>query len=39
MIYLADQAAGPLFTASTGQRMGQPEAWKMIRRLVARRHQ
>ena len=27
---------GPLFITRTGKRMGQPEAWKMIRRLAAR---
>ena len=30
------RTAGPLFTTATGSRMGRPEAWKMIRRLVAR---
>ena len=34
--YLADRTTGPLFTTRTGHRMGQPEAWKMIRRLAAR---
>jgi site-specific recombinase XerD len=34
--YLDGRADGPLFTTRTGKRMGQPEAWKMIRRLAAR---
>jgi integrase/recombinase XerD len=34
--YLDGRADGPLFTTRTGQRMGQPEAWKMTRRLAAR---
>jgi integrase/recombinase XerD len=34
--YLDSRAIGPLFTTRTGKRMGQPEAWKMIRRLAAR---
>lgn len=34
--YLAGRAAGPLFVTSTGRRMGQPEAWRMVRRLARR---
>ena len=34
--YLDGRTEGPLFTTRTGARMGQPEAWKMIRRLAAR---
>ncbi len=34
--YPGGRAAGPLFTTRTGKRMGQPEAWKMIRRLAVR---
>ena len=34
--YLAGRTDGPLFITRTGKRMGQPEAWKMIRRLAAR---
>ena len=34
--YLDGRADGPLFTTRTGARMGQPEAWKMTRRLAAR---
>ena len=34
--YLDGRTAGPLFTTAPGKRMGQPEAWKMIRRLAAR---
>ena len=34
--YLDGRAGGPLFATRTGKRMGQPEAWKMIRRLAAR---
>ena len=34
--YLDGRTDGPLFTTRTGRRMGQPEAWKMIRRLAAR---
>ena len=34
--YLDGRTAGPLFITTAGKRMGQPEAWKMIRRLAAR---
>jgi integrase/recombinase XerD len=34
--YLAGRTAGPLFITKSGRRMGQPEAWKMTRRLAAR---
>jgi integrase/recombinase XerD len=34
--YLAGRTMGPLFITKTGKRMGQPEAWKMVRRLAAR---
>jgi integrase/recombinase XerD len=34
--YLDGRETGPLFITRTGKRMGQPEAWKMIRRLAAR---
>lgn len=33
--YLDGRTSGPLFITRTGDRMGQPEAWKMIRRLAA----
>jgi integrase/recombinase XerD len=35
-VYLDGRPAGPLFITSTGERMGQPEAWKMVRRLARR---
>lgn len=34
--YLAGRPAGPIFITKTGKRMGQPEAWRMVRRLAAR---
>ena len=34
--YLDGRSSGPLFITKTGKRMGQPEAWKMIRRLARR---
>ena len=35
-IYLAGRTTGPLFITSTGRRMGQPEAWRTVRRLSRR---
>lgn len=34
--YLGERTTGPLFITKTGQRMGQPEAWRMVHRLAAR---
>lgn len=34
--YLDGRTTGPLFITKTGKRMGQPEAWKMVRRLARR---
>ena len=34
--YLDGRTVGPLFITKAGKRMGQPEAWKMVRRLAAR---
>jgi site-specific recombinase XerD len=34
--YLAGRTMGPIFITKTGKRMGQPEAWKMVRRLARR---
>jgi integrase/recombinase XerD len=34
--YLAGRTSGPLFITKAGKRMGQPEAWKMVRRLAVR---
>lgn len=34
--YLAGRTEGPLFTTRTGERMQEPEAWKMLRRLAKR---
>jgi integrase/recombinase XerD len=34
--YLDGRTSGPLFITSTGKRMGQPEAWYMVRRLAKR---
>jgi site-specific recombinase XerD len=34
--YLGDRTSGPLFITTTGRRMGQPEAWRMVRRIAAR---
>jgi integrase/recombinase XerD len=34
--YLAGRVTGPLFITTTGRRMGQPEAWRMVRRLAKR---
>jgi integrase/recombinase XerD len=34
--YLGGRDAGPLFVTSTGRRMDQPEAWRMVRRLARR---
>jgi len=34
--HLDGRTVGPLFTTKTGKRMGQPEAWKMVRRLARR---
>ena len=34
--YLAGRNAGPLFITNTAKRMGQPEAWRMVRRLARR---
>jgi integrase/recombinase XerD len=34
--YVAGRTTGPLFITSTGKRMGQPEAWRMVRRIALR---
>jgi site-specific recombinase XerD len=34
--YLAGRTFGPLFVTTTAKRMGQPEAWRMVRRLARR---
>jgi integrase/recombinase XerD len=34
--YLAGRTTGPMFITKTAKRMGQPEAWKMVRRIAAR---
>lgn len=34
--YLDGRTEGPLFITSSGARMGEPEAWKMLRRLAKR---
>jgi len=34
--YLAGRSTGPLFVTTTGRRLDQPEAWRMIRRLARR---
>src|SRR5205085_2352556 len=34
--YLAGRTTGPLFITTTGRRLDQPEAWRMIRRLARR---
>jgi integrase len=34
--YLDDRTTGPLFITSTGHRMGQPEAWRTVRRIARR---
>jgi site-specific recombinase XerD len=34
--YLQGRASGPLFATSTGRRMSQPQAWRLVRRLAAR---
>jgi integrase/recombinase XerD len=34
--YLDGRDSGPLFITTTGKRMGQPEAWRMVRRLGRR---
>lgn len=34
--YLAGRTTGPIFITKTAKRMGQPEAWKMVRRIAAR---
>jgi integrase/recombinase XerD len=34
--YLAGRTTGPLFVTTTGRRLDQPEAWRMIRRLARR---
>jgi site-specific recombinase XerD len=32
--YLVGRTTGPLFVTTTGRRLDQPEAWRMIRRLA-----
>lgn len=32
--YLAGRTTGPIFVTKTARRMGQPEAWKMVRRIA-----
>jgi integrase/recombinase XerD len=34
--YVDDRSSGPIFITKTAKRMGQPEAWKMVRRTAAR---
>ncbi len=34
--YLADRTTGPLFATSTGGRLDQPAAWRMVRRVARR---
>ena len=34
--YLDGRTSGPLFVTTTGRRLDQPEAWRMIRRLARR---
>ena len=34
--YLSGRSTGPLFITKAGKRMGEPEAWKMVRRLARR---
>jgi integrase/recombinase XerD len=34
--YLGDRASGPIFVTTTGRRMDQPEAWRMVRRIARR---
>jgi len=34
--YLVGRTMGPIFITKTAKRMGQPEAWKMVRRIAAR---
>jgi site-specific recombinase XerD len=35
-VYLSGRTEGPLFVTRTGERMREPEAWKMLRRLATR---
>ena len=34
--YLDGRTTGPIFVTKAGKRMGQPEAWKMVRRIALR---
>jgi integrase/recombinase XerD len=34
--YVADRTSGPIFVTTTGRRMDQPEAWRMVRRIARR---
>lgn len=34
--YLGDRISGPIFVTTTGRRMDQPEAWRMVRRIARR---
>jgi len=34
--YLGGRTEGPIFITQTGRRMGQPEAWRMVRRIARR---
>jgi integrase/recombinase XerD len=34
--YLGDRTSGPIFVTTTGRRMDQPEAWRMVRRIARR---
>jgi integrase/recombinase XerD len=34
--YLCGRSTGPLFVTKAGNRLGEPEAWKMVRRLARR---
>lgn len=35
-VYRDGREAGPLFVTASGKRMGQPEAWRMVRRIARR---
>jgi integrase/recombinase XerD len=35
-VYLGDRTSGPIFVTTTGRRMDQPEAWRMVRRIARR---
>ena len=35
-VYLGDRTSGPIFVTTTGRRMRQPEAWRMVPRIARR---